>query len=343
MKERTMAINATKYEWVAWGMMAAALVFTLKAKLLPALLAGLLVYELVAMLAPRFVGGKLLSHSRAKIVVVALISASVLAILIGIVVGLIAYYKSEGGSYAALLAKMAEVIENSRALLPAYIAQYLPQGDESQIRATIVEWLRTHAEEIKSFGGTAGHVLAMVVIGLIIGSFVALNEGRDKHMLGPLAHALSERVDHLGESFRKVVFAQVRISALNTLLTGIYLAIVLPSFGVELPFVKTMIVITFVVGLMPVLGNLVSNTVIVIISFNHSLHVAFASLAFLVIIHKLEYFVNARIIGGQIKAYTWELLTAMLVMEAAFGVAGVIAAPVFYAYLKSELGERDLI
>ena len=67
-------------------MMAAALVFTLKAKLLPALLAGLLVYELVAMLAPRFVGGKLLSHSRAKIVVVALISASVLAILIGIVV-----------------------------------------------------------------------------------------------------------------------------------------------------------------------------------------------------------------------------------------------------------------
>ncbi len=338
-----MVIKATRYEWAAWGLMAAALVFTLKAKLLPALLAGLLVYELVAMLAPRFVGGKLLSHSRAKIVVVALISATVLAILIGVVVGLIAYYKSEGGSYAALLAKMAEVIENSRALLPAYIAQYLPQGDESQIRATIVEWLRTHAEEIKGFGGTAGHALAMVVIGLIIGSFVALNEGREKHMLGPLAHALSERVDHLGESFRKVVFAQVRISALNTFLTGLYLAVVLPAFGVQLPFIKTMIVITFVVGLMPVLGNLVSNTVIVIISFNHGLHTAFASLAFLVIIHKLEYFVNARIIGGQIKAYTWELLTAMLVMEAAFGIAGVIAAPVFYAYLKSELGERGLI
>jgi predicted PurR-regulated permease PerM len=53
--------------------------------------------------------------------------------------------------------------------------------------------------------------------------------------------------------------------------------------------------------------------------------------------------VNARIIGGQIKARAWELLIAMLVMEAAFGIAGVIAAPVFYAYLKKELSDQGLI
>jgi len=33
----------------------------------------------------------------------------------------------------------------------------------------------------------------------------------------------------------------------------------------------------------------------------------------------------------------WELLVAMLVMEAAFGLPGLIAAPIFYAYLKTEL------
>jgi predicted PurR-regulated permease PerM len=33
----------------------------------------------------------------------------------------------------------------------------------------------------------------------------------------------------------------------------------------------------------------------------------------------------------------------MLAMEAAFGVAGVIAAPVFYAYVKKELSDRNLI
>ena len=61
------------------------------------------------------------------------------------------------------------------------------------------------------------------------------------------------------------------------------------------------------------------------------------------IIHKLEYFVNARIIGTQIRARAWELLIAMLVMEAAFGVPGVIAAPIFYAYIKDELTSRRLI
>jgi predicted PurR-regulated permease PerM len=238
---------------------------------------------------------------------------------------------------------MAEIVENSRELLPLWAAAWLPQGDESVVRAALVEWLRTHAHDIRKLSGDAGRGLLHFIIGLIIGSFVALREARPNLALAPLAQALSERVDRLGDAFRRVVFAQLRISALNALLTGIYLMIVLPSFGVHLPFTKTMIVVTFIVGLLPVLGNLISNTVIVVISLSHSLHVAAASLGFLVVIHKLEYFVNARIIGGQIQARAWELLIAMLVMEAAFGLQGVIAAPIFYAYLKKELSDRELI
>jgi predicted PurR-regulated permease PerM len=98
-----------------------------------------------------------------------------------------------------------------------------------------------------------------------------------------------------------------------------------------------------VAGLIPVLGNLTSNTVIVVVSLSSSLYAAIGSLVFLVFIHKLEYFVNARIIGSQIRARAWELLLAMLVMESAFGVTGVIAAPIFYAYLKDELSDRGVI
>jgi predicted PurR-regulated permease PerM len=76
---------------------------------------------------------------------------------------------------------------------------------------------------------------------------------------------------------------------------------------------------------------------------SHSLAVAVAALIYLIVIHKLEYFVNARIVGSQIRSKAWELLLAMLTMEAAFGVAGVIAAPIYYAYLKDELNSRGLI
>jgi len=104
-----------------------------------------------------------------------------------------------------------------------------------------------------------------------------------------------------------------------------------------------MIVVTFVVGLLPVLGNLISNCVVVIVGLSHSFDVALASLAFLVVIHKLEYFLNARIVGSRIGSRAWELLVAMLVMEAAFGISGVVAAPIYYAFLKDELVSRGLL
>ncbi|MFO7541373.1 MAG: AI-2E family transporter [Thiobacillus sp.] len=330
-----------RFQVAAWLAMAAGLLLTLSLHLLPALLAGLLVVQLVHMLAPRFVIGRL-DHSWAKILVVSLITLVVLGALGGLSAGVILYLRTEGG-LAGLLGKMAEIIENSRQLLPVWAAHWLPQGDDSVIRAGLVEWLRTHAEDIRQFGGNAGRVLLHFIVGLIIGSFIALRRASPHQNLAPLAQAMCERVNRLGEAFRRVVFAQVRISALNALLTGIYLLLVLPAFGVNLPFTKTMIVFTFAVGLLPVLGNLVSNTVIVIISLSHSLVIAAASLAFLVVIHKLEYFVNARIIGEQIKARAWELLIAMVVMEAAFGVQGVIAAPIIYAYMKKELSDRELI
>ena len=200
---------------------------------------------------------------------------------------------------------------------------------------------------IGNLGETLGKMLVHVMIGLIIGGMIVLADPTQGYsqgkVPGPLARAMETRVTLLGRAFRRVVFGQVRISALNTLLTGIYLAAILPMFGIHLPLVKTMIVVTFIVGLLPVLGNLISNTVIVVVSLSVSLYVAIGSLAFLVAIHKLEYFINARIIGGQIRARAWELLLAMLVMEAAFGIPGVIAAPIFYAYVKYELSARGLI
>ena len=140
--------------------------------------------------------------------------------------------------------------------------------------------------------------------------------------------------------FQRVVFAQVWISMINTFFTWLYLDIVLSLFGVDLPLVKTLVALTFIVGLLPIIGNLISNTAIVIVCLSQGVPVAVASLVFLVVIHKLEYFLNARIIGSHINARAWELLIAMLVMEAAFGIPGLIAAPIFYAYFKEELRDK---
>jgi predicted PurR-regulated permease PerM len=192
-------------------------------------------------------------------------------------------------------------------------------------------------------GKSIGISLVYILTGLIIGGMVAFTNKHDKIKVAPLTSLLTHRVTMLHKSFSRIIFSQVKISAINTALTAIFIVVILPLFDIHLPFTKIMISVTFIFGLLPVIGNLISNTVIVLISLSVSPAVAFGSLAFLVIIHKLEYFLNAHIIGTNISARAWEILLAMLVMEAAFGLTGVIAAPIYYAYLKDELAARRLI
>lgn len=330
----------TRSEYAAWILAALAMLFTLRLHLLPALIAGLLVYELVHVIAPLF--ARHTTTRRAKAAAIVVVSLFVVGIVSAASFGIVVFMKGEGGSLSALLAKMADIIEDSRSTLPAWVVEFLPSNAQG-VRDTLSQWLREHASELQSIGKDTGHALAQVLIGMVIGAMVSLRDALGDAERAPLARALAERIFRLGEAFRRIVFAQVRISALNTFFTAIYLVGVLPFFGVHLPLTKTMIVVTFLAGLLPVVGNLISNSVIVIVSMAHSPQVAFSSLGFLVVIHKLEYFLNARIVGGQINARAWELLTAMLVMESAFGIAGLVAAPIAYAWLKDELGALGLI
>ena len=328
-----------RYAIAAWVIAGLALVLALVLHLLPALLAGLLVYELVHVIAPRLPRSR---EGGGKVAAVTLLAVAVVTLLTLAMLGIVAFLQSEAGSLPRLLQKMAEIIEGSRARLPEWLVGSMP-GDADSLRAALIEWLREHAHDLRSAGGEAGHVVAHILIGMVIGAMVSLREAQPVASGGPLVRELTERTARLGEAFRRVVFAQVRISALNTFFSAIYLLGVLPLFDVHLPFAKTLVAVTFIAGLLPVVGNLISNTVIVVVSLSVSLQVAISSLVFLVVVHKLEYFLNARIVGRQIRANAWELLLAMLAMEAAFGLPGLVAAPIYYAYLKDELSARGLV
>jgi predicted PurR-regulated permease PerM len=324
---------------VAWTLSMLSLVLVIKLHLLPALLAGLLVYEMVHLTAPML--ARRLSHARARLVVAVLFAALAVG---GVILGLslaIGFF-GNSGNLASLAGKMAEILESSRASLPAWLLPYVP-GSVDELKGLAVTWLREHAGEVQVIGKEAGLTLAHILVGLVIGAMIAVRATVSAEAPRPLAVALSERAARLAEAFRGIVFAQTRISLINTAFTATYLAIVLPLAGVHLPLTKTMIALTFVAGLMPVIGNLISNTVIVVVSLAHSPHMALVSLAFLVIVHKLEYFLNARIVGDRIAAKAWELLLAMLFMESLFGMAGLVAAPIYYAYVKAELKSAGLV
>jgi predicted PurR-regulated permease PerM len=319
---------------------APALLLILQLHLLPALLAGLLVYTLVNALAPPL--QRHLPGARAHGLIVALLSIVVVGLLTLAIIGAVSFLRTEFGNPRLVFETMMPMIDRARAQLPQILVDHLPDSIDD-FRTAAVDWMRVHAPQLQLAGTAAARVIVHLLIGMILGAMIALAGAHPLGRGGPLVGALIARCSNLVDSFHDIVFAQVKISAINTLFTAIFLLVVLPLFGISLPFAKSLVVATFVVGLLPVIGNLISNTLIFVVGLSVSFGVAIAALVFLIVIHKLEYFLNARIVGTQIRARAWELLIAMLCMEAAFGSAGLIAAPIFYAYLKRELTAAKLI
>jgi predicted PurR-regulated permease PerM len=333
--------EAARINLAAYILAAVGLFGVLWLGLLPSLLGGLLIYNLVIFGARRLADVGILPDA-AKII---LLVAITLLIVTGLTVGgvMFASYITEGReSIALLFQRMADVVVTGSSYLPSWTHVYLPANiEEWQVAAA--DWLRGNARYFSVIGKDAVVLFVHLIVGMIIGGMVAMHPAMPSSRKAPLAHAMSERVELLGLAFRRIVFSQVRISGLNTILTGIFLAFIMPLLGYELPLVKTMIAVTFIVGLLPIIGNLISNTIIFLIALSVSGFAAMAALIYLIVIHKLEYFVNAKIIGSQIRARAWEILLALLVMDAAFGIAGLVAAPIYYAYLKDELAAKKLI
>ena len=332
-------VNRQWLEVASYVMTAAALALVLVLNLLPGLLAGLLVYQLVNALAPRL--ARRLTGRRARWIALAVLSGLIVAALTALTLLGMAHFKADAGTMPRLLDKAMEIVDQARDHLPEWADQYLPD-DIDDIRDTISAWMHAHTAMLQLAGREAARTVAHILIGMVLGAIVAV-DASDPSYRRPLAALLVLRFTRVADAFRRIVFAQVKISLINTLFTGLFLLFFLPLFHNRLPLSKTLVLVTFIVGLLPVIGNLISNALIIVVALSVGLPVTIAAIVFLVVIHKFEYFLNARIVGGEIESKSWELLLAMLVMEAAFGLPGVVAAPIYYAYVKRELRIKQLV
>jgi predicted PurR-regulated permease PerM len=333
--------TVSRADIATWIVAAIALALIIELHLLSALLAGLLVFKLVDVLTP-WLRLSALGRDGPRVLAVTLIASAVIAALVGIGIGVTALIRQSGESVPLLMQKMAQIIEDARTKLPESLRGYVPEDGETLQRA-FAEWLRSNASAVQLAGKGISRSLIHVLMGMIIGALISMQKATTHKERRPLTEQIVRRAARMASVFQRVVFAQFWISLINTAFTWAYLDLALPAFGVHVPLVKTLIILTFVMGLLPIIGNLLSNTAIVVVCMSQGLPVAAASLVYLIVIHKLEYFLNARIVGSHINAKAWELLIAMLVMEAAFGVTGLVAAPILYAYFKEELREKGLV
>jgi predicted PurR-regulated permease PerM len=213
----------------------------------------------------------------------------------------------------------------------------LPFWDLDSLKAALMDTMKDEVRVVGNVARTTTKEFVLVLIGVVVASSLFMNPRVDTADEKPTSNLFTSIVDEIirrfscfYESFERVMGAQIMISLVNTLLTAIFVLIIqLKNGGV-------VIGLTFVCGLLPIVGNLISNSIIVGIAFTISPRAAIAALIFLIALHKLEYFLNSKIIGERIKNPVWLTLLALIVGERLMGIPGMILAPVVLHYIKVE-------
>jgi predicted PurR-regulated permease PerM len=215
----------------------------------------------------------------------------------------------------------------------------LPFADYASLKTLALEEVKDRIANVGRYAREASLQFAMLIIGLVVALSLFINEkwevedGPDAvkgSLYSTVARQLMLRFETFYASFARVIGAQITISIINTALTALFL------LWNSYPYATVIIVLTFLCGLLPIIGNLISNTLIVGVGFTISPQVALIALIFLVVIHKLEYFLNSKIIGDRIRNPMWLTLIGIVLGEKLMGIPGMILAPVVLYYIKVE-------
>src|SRR5437773_4880092 len=219
----------------------------------------------------------------------------------------------------------------------------LPFSDFETLRQVVVGALGEEANYLRNVANVAKATTTNVVfsiLGIVAAASLFFKIGlvpyRGTHRVKNNLYSIccdqvSRRFRDFYRSFATVIGAQITISLINTMLTAIFV------LAVRLPYGPLVVAITFLCGLVPIVGNLVSNTVIVFIALTVSLKLAIGALVFLVVIHKLAYFLNSKIIDERIRNPVRLTLIALIIGERLMGIPGLILAPVVLNYVRVDM------
>jgi len=219
----------------------------------------------------------------------------------------------------------------------------LPFSDFDSLRQVVVNTLGEEANYLRNVANVAKATttnLVFSILGIVAAASLFFKTGLDPYrgthrvknnLYSICCEEISRRFRDFYRSFATVMGAQIMISLINTVLTATFLLVV------HMPHAPLLIVTTFLCGLVPIVGNLMSNTIIVFVALTVSLKLAISALVFLVVIHKLEYLLNSKIIGDRIRNPVWLTLIALILGERLMGIPGLILAPVVLNYLRVEM------
>ena len=313
---------------IAYGLLAASFVAVVALHLGSGLLAGLLSYVILDFAYRRFSRRMNEGFARAAAIVVFLVVTAVMCWLFWLFVKL-------------TLTRVPAILNNAMPQIAEFASQYsieLPFGSWQDLRVWLIHAMSENVRSLTMRSGAVTLAFFQVVIGILVAVMRFLERRRTPaktNLQDAVRREFAERVGLFMNGFERVIGAQLAITALNTALTAAFLIVM------HLPFQRFLILATFVFGMLPVIGNIMSNTLIAGTALMLSPEHAVFTLVVLALIHKAEYLINSHVIGSRVDLPTWQVLLGILIGNALLGIPGIILAPAAITHIQKELQALD--
>ena len=247
--------------------------------------------------------------------------------------------------------RLAKVVVETRDTLPQRIAtlrehpwfaalqQHLPDSED------LAQSAEHYAADVARSAAAIGRALLSALIGLILAIVYFLDQERIRAFRDSLdprrfPGTIARWGEHLAESVSLTVQVQLVVAACNAVLTLPVLLVI----GV--PRIPALMLLIFVTGLIPVVGNLISGSVLVVLAYQVSGWVGvvlFVALTF--VLHKIEsYYLNPRLTARHVPLPGFVLILSLIAWEHLLGFAGLfVSFPFLYLVgkIRSEFVAED--
>jgi predicted PurR-regulated permease PerM len=271
----------------------------------------------------------------------------------GLALGLVvALLTLSGAAVAALSAgRLARVVKETRDTLPERIAavrenplfveisQHLPDTE------ALIESAQHYASNVAKSAAELGYWFVYAIVGLVLAIVYFLDEEKLRDFRQSLpAASLFGTLTRWGECVADAVSLTVQLQFIVAACNAVLTLPVLLLIGV--PHIPMLMLLIFVSGLIPVVGNLMSGAVLSIIAYQTKGWVGvglFLGLTF--VLHKVEsYFLNPRLAARHVPLPGFVLILSLIAWEHLLGFAGLfVSFPFLYVAgkLMAEFRSED--
>jgi len=194
-----------------------------------------------------------------------------------VILGFVGHSLLGPAGVGGLLLKVSTILDHLRASVPVSWREYIPEGID-QLKDAIADQLKVNAGSLTQMSEHGLHQAAYLFLAVIVAAI--LGASAPAVPIGLFSAPLYRHISNYTDSMSKVFGAQLKVALINAALTGIFLLVILPLMGVYIPFAYVATLLTFIFGLIPVIGNLLSNSINVLLGLSVAPWVALVCLGF---------------------------------------------------------------